>query len=119
MRLLVCGGREFKNKVGAFEFLDSLQTVTEICHGGARGADTIAGQWAELRGVPCMVYPVTKEQWELDGKAAGLFRNVRMFNDFKPDAVIAFPGGKGTAHMVRIAKESLRKTIVVETGDLF
>jgi hypothetical protein len=38
-----------------------------------------------------------------DGRAAGPRRNQRMLEDFRPDLVVAFPGGRGTAYMVRRA----------------
>lgn len=40
----------------------------------------------------------------LEGKAAGPIRNQRMLDDGKPDRVLAFPGGRGTANMVKLAK---------------
>lgn len=39
-----------------------------------------------------------------NGKAAGPIRNQRMLDEGKPDLVVAFPGGRGTADMVRRAK---------------
>ena len=39
------------------------------------------------------------------GKAAGPERNRRMLDTFKPDGVIAFPGGRGTADCCRAADE--------------
>jgi hypothetical protein len=44
----------------------------------------------------------------LMGKAwagkAGPIRKQQMLDEGKPDLVVAFPGGRGTAHMVRIAR---------------
>jgi hypothetical protein len=55
-----------------------------------------------MHGVKCVsVYAA----WHDYGKAAGPIRNKRMLTDFAPDIVVAFPGGKGTADMVRQAKE--------------
>jgi hypothetical protein len=42
--------------------------------------------------------------WDANGKAAGPLRNQRMLEAFNPDMVLAFPGGRGTADMVRKAK---------------
>lgn len=36
--------------------------------------------------------------------AGGPLRTTQMLVEGRPDAVIAFPGGKGTAHMVRKAR---------------
>ena len=35
-----------------------------------------------------------------------MIRNRRMLEEGRPDLVIAFPGGKGTANMVRIALQA-------------
>lgn len=51
--------------------------------------------------------------WERNGRAAGPIRNRQML-DGKPDLVIAFPGGKGTADMVAEAKR--RGIAVREVG---
>jgi hypothetical protein len=50
--------------------------------------------------VPVKVYPYLSEY----GKRGGLIRNRQMIDEWKPDAVVAFPGGRGTAHCVTRAK---------------
>jgi len=45
-------------------------------------------------------------EWDKFGRRAGPLRNEQMLREGKPDVVVAFPGGRGTAHMVRIAKEA-------------
>lgn len=102
MRALVCGGRDFNDQAFVDSVLDE-QAPTEICHGAARGADTLAGKWATKRNVPCRVFPA---DWQRDGNAAGPLRNAEMLREFKPDTIIAFPGGRGTADMVRRAKRA-------------
>jgi predicted polyphosphate/ATP-dependent NAD kinase len=47
------------------------------------------------------------------GKAAGIIRNQRMLDEGKPDLVIAFQGGDGTADMVRRANKSKIPTIIL------
>lgn len=42
--------------------------------------------------------------WRKYGKSAGPLRNQQMIDEGKPDLVVAFPGGTGTADMVRRAK---------------
>ena len=104
MRLLVCGGRKFDDQ----KYLDKLLTTLHathnfscIIHGGARGADELAGNWAICAGVRVEIY---KADWEKYGPAAGPRRNQRMLDEAKPDKVLAFPGGAGTADMVRRAR---------------
>lgn len=56
MRILVCGGRDFRGPgMGEFmrDTLADLRLVSHgvtIIHGGARGADTVAGEFARYFG---------------------------------------------------------------------
>ncbi len=43
--------------------------------------------------------------WDKFGKGAGPIRNQQMIDEGKPDLVVAFPGGTGTADMVKRAKK--------------
>lgn len=104
-RLLVCGGRKFLDRARVDYVLGSAWQhygdALVVCHGGAPGADSLAGLWASHNGVPCisMVAP-----WHKFPKAAGPLRNGWLLTHLRPDAVLAFPGGSGTAHMKRIAQ---------------
>lgn len=71
-----------------------------IIHGDARGADTIAADWAVVNWVQTEVYPVTPEEWRAFGHGAGPRRNERMLRLGRPDVVVAAPGGSGTADMI-------------------
>lgn len=105
MKILVCGGRDYTDQTQLFDTLDQVHEtapITTIIHGAARGADTLAGRWAAARGISCDVYPA---DWQRDGRRAGYIRNQRMLDNSRPDAVVAFPGGPGTADMVRLAKQ--------------
>jgi hypothetical protein len=53
--------------------------------------------------VPIDVYVA---QWKKHGRAAGPIRNQRMLDEGKPDLVVAFPGGRGTADMIRRAERA-------------
>jgi hypothetical protein len=104
MRLLVCGGRDFDDFEVVNEELTWLagsHAIDVIIHGGARGADTLAGEWAKLCRIPIEVY---RPEWSRDGRAAGIIRNRRMLVEGKPDMVLAFPGGRGTADMIGQAR---------------
>jgi hypothetical protein len=106
-RVLVCGGRDFSDKALAFRVLDGLharQPITALIEGGARGADTIGREWAiQYRSIVVRTFPA---DWATHGRAAGPIRNQQMLDEGRPDLVVAFPGGKGTADMVRRAKEA-------------
>jgi len=104
-RILVCGGRDFADADFVNDTLDRVlrkHPYMFLIHGAARGADTLAAEWADSRRVPAKAYPA---EWGKFGKQAGPIRNQQMIDDGKPDAVVAFPGGAGTADMVERAKE--------------
>jgi hypothetical protein len=97
MRVLVCGGRNYRDRRLVFHTLDSLVGISTLIHGCASGADGLAARWARARGVPQEPYP---PNWRRYGLAAGPIRNQQMLDEGRPDLVVAFPGGKGTFNMV-------------------
>jgi hypothetical protein len=104
MKVLVCGGRDFQDEHFVFDWLDKLHKqydFTQVIHGDARGADTLAKRWAKQEGIPQLACPA---DWEKHGKSAGFIRNKQMLVDGKPDMVVAFPGGRGTMSMTTLAK---------------
>ena len=50
--------------------------------------------------------------WKRHGRAAGPIRNGEMLKD-RPDLVVAFPGGKGTANMVTQATNAGIEIVLV------
>lgn len=109
MIVLVCGGRDYNDRRTTFAALDRVHRVHGIevvVQGGARGADEHAKDWAFQRGVHCAE---VRAYWTtFDGqkdRGAGPKRNVAM-KALKPDAVVAMPGGRGTAHMVATARQA-------------
>ena len=106
MVILVCGGRNYSDKARVFDVLEdihSVERITKLGHGAARGADDLADQWAKYRGVPVDTYPA---DWKRLGKKAGIVRNQMMLNCLKPDLVLAFPGSRGTADMCNRARKA-------------
>ncbi len=104
MRVLVCGGRDFANAYLLNEWLDATHADTPISlliHGAAPGADSLAAAWARDNGVESLACPA---DWTKHGRAAGPIRNQQMLDVHKPDRVIAFKGGRGTADMMRRAQ---------------
>lgn len=117
--VLVCGGRTYgcetdddnqftpkalaqRQKLGeVLTELHDRNCFTHLIEGGAHGADALASQWATLRGIQTVT---CRAGWDLLGNAAGYIRNKRMA-ELEPDLVVAFPGGRGTANMVQLAKE--------------
>lgn len=106
MKVLVCGGRDFDNRAFVWSKLDALHAerkFTALMQGGARGADALAAEWGRTKsGIQRYA---CKADWEKYGRAAGPIRNKRML-EWKPDLVVAFPGGSGTANMVKLATDA-------------
>lgn len=103
-RVLVCGGRNYSDEAKVFAELDALAPDVVI-EGGAGGADGLAWLWTRRKLGPGRLLTF-KAEWDRDGRAAGPKRNQRMLDEGKPDLVLAFPGGRGTADMVRRAKRA-------------
>lgn len=111
MRVLVCGGRDYPADA-VWQYLEHYAPaelgapITVLIHGGATGADQAAAEWghrASADGVKVIAFPAN---WRKYGKRAGHLRNQRMLAEGKPDAVIAFAGGRGTADMVARAEKA-------------
>jgi hypothetical protein len=98
-RALVTGGRDYNDAATVNATLSQL-APSWIAQGGAAGADALALAWARRTKTPFSTYPA---DWATYGKAAGPIRNRYMLDHFRPDVVVAFPGGRGTEHMVAYA----------------
>lgn len=113
LRVLVCGGRQFTDRDLLEDTLDRLHRArgfTVLIEGDAIGADRMAGAWAEARGVDHRVF---RADWDRLGAKAGPRRNRQMLDEGRPELVVAFPGGSGTAHMMRIARAAGVEVIAV------
>lgn len=104
-RILVCGGRDYNDQAMAFGVLDMLAeelVINAIIQGDCpTGADKLARLWAISRNEHFDRFPA---DWRKHGRAAGPLRNQQMLDVGKPTLVLAFPGGRGTADMVRRAR---------------
>lgn len=103
MKILVCGGRIYWDKMKVYKVLDEKNPNVIIQGGCPSGADKFAYDWAYERKIEEII--TVPAQWNVYGKMAGPMRNREMLK-LKPDLVIAFPGGKGTANMIREAKKA-------------
>lgn len=125
-RLLVCGGRMFGRVADIVKVedldaaiknaeieraylkatLDKLKETLELeclIEGQAKGADQLAGKWADENDVTHLKFPA---DWKRYGRSAGWKRNQRMLDEGQPSIVVAFPGGVGTKDMVQRAKKA-------------
>lgn len=131
MKILVFGGRDFRDEQMLFSYLDGLQAhfadgndelITCVVTGAARGADWLAERWARQREIAYRGHPAP---WHTHGapwcrcraplplicKGAGMWRNAEMLRrehvpSFPIRLAVAFPGGAGTAGMARLCREA-------------
>lgn len=115
-KVLICGGRKYYNKMVFKRVMDQLHEelqFTLVIQGEADGADRLAKYWAASTGIKCE--GVSMSEFPGVGGQAGSIRNLAMLVRFQPDMVVAFPGGHGTADMVRQARErGVKRVIEVE-----
>jgi hypothetical protein len=121
MRILVTGGRWFSNRDIVARTLAAQPGDAVLVHGAAKGADTLCASWWTAMGRNVDPHPADwsgpcrptcrkgHRRRRSDGTSycpsAGPYRNQEML-DSGVDLVIAFPGGDGTADMVRRATDA-------------
>lgn len=122
MRVIVCGGRDYNDVPALWRRLDLIDRergpIIRLADGASDdvtgpyiGADYWSHMWAQARGVRTERY---RAECKRHGRAAGPIRNGRMLMTETPDAVIAFPGGNGTANMIQQAREAGVEVIEVK-----
>lgn len=100
-RVLVCGGRKYRDAARMHAELLEIW-IDVLIEGEAPGADTLSREYADRYRIPVDPYPA---KWRLHGRTkAGPIRNAQMLAEGKPNLVVAFPGGTGTANMMRQAR---------------
>ena len=115
-RVIIAGTRDFSNYELLKEKCDNILSTKRqdsnivILSGTAKGADRLGERYARERGFQLRRFPA---DWDKDGNKAGPIRNAKMADN--ADALIAFWDGtsRGTAHMIRTAKERDLMTRVI------
>lgn len=101
-RVIVCGGRDFRDKQKCFSTLEKLLgrykvDELEIVSGHASGADSFGEEYAKLNGIKSSVF---KPDWKRYERAADPIRNkeILMYAEEEIPIVVAFWDGnnKGT-----------------------
>lgn len=106
MRVLICGGSEPTPEVCDAVWNWVMENCKEgdvVIHGAANGVDEQAMIASQT--LPGVKHRPFQARWNEFGRSAGAIRNIQMLVEGKPDKVVAFPGGKGTAHMVESARK--------------
>jgi hypothetical protein len=119
-RILICGDRNYKDWLKIQDYLNTISRTTIIIHGGARGADSLAGNLATSLKMKVIKL---QAEWDKYGKAAGILRNQQMLDEEHPDLVVYFhkdiENSKGTKDMVTRAVDNKIKIINGETGEVY
>ena len=101
------GTRGLERLVGELRADDA---TLELMEGGARGGDKIGADLAKAAG---LIHTQLKADWNQYGRRAGFLRNTDMANRLAARrdqagaeiTVLGFPGGAGTAMMLKISRE--------------
>lgn len=110
MKIAVIGSRSFNDYGLLKETLASLE-ISEIVSGGAKGADSLAEQYAKEANIKTLIF---KPDWAKHGKSAGFKRNVDIISN--SDMVVAFWDGesKGTKHSIDTAEKQGKKVLIIK-----
>jgi len=117
MNVLICGDRNWTDRLAIRTWIAKLQDFgyDTVIEGGARGADSLAKEEAYAAGMNVREFSA---DWRRYGRAASPIRNAQMLTEGKPQLVVAFhkdlTNSRGTANMVKQAKEAGVSVIVVE-----
>jgi hypothetical protein len=112
MKLAIVGSRSFSD----YALLEKtvldlipLEEISLIVSGGAKGADSLAEEFAKKWNIETLVF---KPNWTDYGKQAGFLRNVKIVEN--ADVVVAFWDGEspGTKSSINLAKKKNKKLLV-------
>lgn len=115
-KVAVIGSRDYTNKEKIYSFLDkNLARIKAIVSGGCRGADELGRQYAQDRGLPCLIFYA--RWYDEDGllvRGAGFARNYEIVR--ASDVIVAFRlnKSKGTTHTIETAQEVGKKVIIFD-----
>ena len=112
MKLAVVGSRNFTDYSKLEYWLNLIKkdfAITTVISGGAKGADSMAEQWANKNNIPTQIF---KPDWSI-GRHAGLLRNEDIISN--ADFIIAFWDGQstGTKHSIDLANKQNKFCIIM------
>jgi hypothetical protein len=108
-KVAVIGSRTFQDYSLLKATLDQIPGIQLIVSGGAKGADSLAEQYARENGIET---PIFKPDWRKHGKIAGFLRNTTIVEN--SDMVVAFWDGvsNGTKNSIQTAGRLNKITII-------
>lgn len=117
MRLAIVGSRYISDRqvlLDALKLVPSLESVTEIVSGGAKGVDKLAEEFAKENNLKLTVF---RPNYSLYGRGATLMRNTEIIE--YADAVLAIPvrgGSNGTHDDIRKARKMGKRLFIHEVA---
>lgn len=126
MKIAIIGSRSFQNyNLLKFKLLPYRASITEICSGGANGADSLAEIYAKENNIPIKVFPAEWDNFEepcniknnAQGKPynalAGFNRNTKII-DYANFVVIFWDGkSPGTRDSMQKANKKRKDMLIV------
>jgi hypothetical protein len=112
-RVGFAGGKDFQNIDAIWSVLDRTRTRHPdmvLVHGGAPGAERIAGKWADNRGIKQIV---CTPDWKTHAKAAPFRRNDEMLT-LDLIGLVAVPGNGITDNLIDKAREKRLAVKIIE-----
>ena len=110
MKIGVVGSRGFTNYTNLESELKKIKGITEIVSGGAKGADTLAREFAENNKIKLTEFKPDYEQY---GRGAPIRRNKEIVE--YSDQIIAFWDCKsrGTKNTIDIAEKQNKSVTII------
>lgn len=119
MNIAIVGGRDFSDYTLLKESLSAYISIysgipDNIVSGGAKGADTLAAQFAAEMDIPLLVF---KPDYQKYRRGATLVRNTQIIEN--ADVVFAFWDGqsKGTKDSITKAKKLQKELHIISYGE--
>ena len=118
MNIAIVGGRDFSDytllKESLLAYISIYRVPDNIVSGGAKGADTLATQFATEMGIPLLVF---KPDYQKYGRGATLIRNTQIIKN--AEVVFAFWDGesKGTKDSITKAKKLQKELYIISYGE--
>tara|TARA_B100000614_G_C14235815_1_gene364403 strand:- start:132 stop:470 length:339 start_codon:yes stop_codon:yes gene_type:complete len=110
MKIGVVGSRNFDDYKKLEKELNKIEGITVIVSGGAKGADTLAREFAEKNDIKLTEFKPDYEQY---GRGAPIRRNKKIVE--YSDQIIAFWDGesRGTKNTIDIAEKQDKPIIII------
>ena len=110
MKIGVVGSRDFDDYKKLEKELNKIEGITVIVSGGAKGADTLAREFAEKNDIKLTEFKPDYEQY---GRGAPIRRNKKIVE--YSDQIIAFWDGesRGTKNTIDIAEKQDKPVTII------